>query len=122
MEVVKSQIKMKIFQSIQKSFSILGIGRSQHKFNHRILVTSLMFCLATGFNSKLLFDGIKGDFKEYANIIFVVSAAMLLNVCFSNLVFKMEKLFGLIDLFEKTVNESKLKMQLIALKCVAVKN
>lgn len=103
--------KMKLFQSIQKSYAILGISQCQPSFNIRILVASLGFGSGIILSNVFLFRDIE-NWKEFTDTIFVNSSVILVDICFSNMIFKMEKLFQFIDCCEKIFETSKLKIKL----------
>lgn len=102
---------MKLFQSIRKSYSILGISSNQDSFGDRMLLASLIFILGTTSSCVSLFSGTK-NFNEYTIAIFVNCVTLEFLICFTNLIFKMTKLFELIDFLEILVSMSELNFQI----------
>lgn len=111
---------MKLFQSIQKCFSILGISSNQSRFNGRMVSAFIVFSLGVIISTISLFIGTK-TFKEYTDEIYVACAAILFVILFTNMIRKMEKLFELIDSFEMLVEKSELKFQVINLISTKIK-
>lgn len=97
---------MKLFQSIQKSYAILGISRGQRPLNIQILAVAFVFCLSATSNTVLLFRGLE-NFSEYTDMIFAISVNMLTNIFFSNSIVNMESFFEFVDSCEKIVDKSK---------------
>lgn len=100
---------MKLFQSIQKSFSLLGISQNQSRFNDRMLLAASIFSAGTTLNIVFVFTGTK-TFREFTDAVYVACATAVFLICFAKIVFKMDKLFKLIDFIENIVDKSKLKM------------
>lgn len=97
---------MKLFQSVQKNFAVLGIIRpsqpiqTQYHFNKKILKISLWFCLEFILNGTFL-AFVACTFREYTHTIYTTSASIMVIIYYAILVFKTAKLFELIDNFEK---------------------
>lgn len=98
--------KMKLFQLIQKNLSTLGIDSHQSKCSWRkLMMTWLIFGLTI--TSSVLFLIFKAKtFEEFTNNIYITSGDSMLCIDFAIVVFKREKLFKLINDFEKFVNIS----------------
>lgn len=84
----------------------MGFDRNQRPFNRIVLMYFGVF----GF--QIIFYAIyfctKADtFKEYNEVIYVISSTMVIANCFTTLSVKMEKAFETIDQFEEIIEESK---------------
>lgn len=97
---------MKLFQSIQKSYAIVGISRGQRPLNIKSLAVAFALCSSTASNIVLLFRG-PGNFNEFTDMIYVISLNMLANIYFCYSIVNMEFFFKFIDSCEKIVDKSK---------------
>lgn len=100
--------KIKLYQSVQRSFAILGIYPNQfcqnNLLNDKILAVSFVYwtgiilvCLS--YNA--------GSFMEYTALMFEASVLIFNMICYTVLIFKVEKLFQLIDECEKIIEKRK---------------
>lgn len=98
---------MKSFQAIQKNFAVLGIDRNQSKSHKNVVMTWLTLCLATIFSAT--FFALKAHtFEEYITNIYTTSAGAMIVTILTILIFEVESLFVLINIIEKTIDESEL--------------
>lgn len=95
---------MKLFQIIQSKFAVLGITQTQsiqkQPFNQKILLAYFIYCFGWISSAVFLFQR-ANTFEEYTNNIYVTSATAIIIFCFTVVVLKMSKLFGLIEKCEK---------------------
>lgn len=100
--------KMKLYQSVQRSFAMLGIHRNHLRQNHllngKILAVSFVYwtgiiLLCLSYNTP--------SFMEYTAVMFESSVLIFNMTCHTVLIFKMEKLFQLIDKCENIIDERK---------------
>lgn len=108
-------MKMKLFQSSQEKFAILGITSDQsiknNLFNGRILAGFSVYILTVILIAVFIIHD-ANTIWEYANNIYNMSGAIIIVVFFANIVFKMRKFFALIDSCETTVAKSKFKFKM----------
>lgn len=101
---------MKLFQSVQESFAILGITLEQsvrsNPFNERILAALSSYLMRVILFTVSLFHDAE-TFSEYTENIWLNSAAILVLVAFAVMVFNKGKFFALIDNSVTVVANSK---------------
>lgn len=101
---------MKIFQSIQKNFAVLGIDRNQllqkHNTNFRNSVSLFLHCFIT-VSYLVYIVHIASTFREYIDGIFVTSAVVVSGLSMAIVVSAMEKWFNLIFSLESVIVTSK---------------
>lgn len=107
---------MKIFQYVQKLYGVLGIHRSNsnknNTWNRRKVLTYFMLVQFTG-TSIIFFLFQAKTFKEYADS-FYISATASLKVCtYTVSLWKMPKVFKLIDNFENFIQKRKFSFHFI---------
>lgn len=105
-------IEMKIFQSIRKSFEILGLNPpnsiKRHSYNARNLITIFVLSVLTiGTNMFLLFYA--KTFKELTDSFYTACSSALTVLSFVNMIPKMRKVYELLENFEKLISKSKEK-------------
>lgn len=102
--------KMRLFQSVQSFFAIVGITSYQsmqkHPFNHKILATFFSYSLTMTSYNVYLFH-VATTFWEYNDNIYMNSATMLVVIGFTIVVFNIKKLFEFIDSCEAITIDSK---------------
>lgn len=98
---------MKLFQLIQKNFSVLGITSNQTKYSRiKLVMTLIIYGLIT--TSSILFLVFEADtFDEFTNNIYITSGCVMMCIIFVIMAFKQGKLFELIDSFDKFIDKSK---------------
>lgn len=97
---------MKIFQTVQKNFGILGICRDQPRFNGKSLIACLIYGLGTILSAIFLICE-ADTFNEYTNNLYITTALAVGLFCLTNIILKMKELFALADKIEKSLDESK---------------
>lgn len=110
-------IKMKVLQTVQKNFAVLGINPKrinpkQSKSDGKIVMTWLILSLATTSSAIFLLVEAK-TFQEYTNNIYSTSAGAVLATTFTIVIFKMEKLFESIDSLEDIIDKSELVLNIL---------
>lgn len=101
---------MKVFQTIQKQYAILGIN-SSNQFTLQLPISKRVFF---GFSSFFYGIGsqfvyiyfVANGFMEYMDCICSISAAVIMCVCMAAVVFRKAILFECIDDIEKLINTS----------------
>lgn len=103
---------MKIFQTIQRQYAILGITSTsnesigKYSFNRRMLLGFILFACTTA--SQLMYICcVANDFMEYIECVGVISGSIIVFVCFAAIAFKRILLFDNIDKMEKHIDSSK---------------
>lgn len=109
-EEVFSESKMKVFQTIQKQFAILGISSprppiQKYPFNERIYFGFLLFGCSTVSKFVYIFHVASG-FIEYVECVSVISGSIIIIVCFGAIVFRKSTIFESVDLMEKLLDAS----------------
>lgn len=97
---------MKILQTVQKKYAILGICSNQSKCNRKSVLMCLIYSLGCTLSALFLFYE-ANSFQEYTNNIYITSALAMCVTFFAIVVVKMRKLFEMIDNMEKSIDESK---------------
>lgn len=91
---------MKLFQSVQENFAVIGVTSDQsmqsNAFNNRILAAVSTYTLNVALYIVFLFHD-ASTFGEYTYNIYSNSATILILICYIIVVFKMNKCFALID-------------------------
>lgn len=98
---------MKIFRSIQENFAILGVNPNQLTKKNNINVKNLISLFFHGFiiiAYLLYLARIANSFREYTDGIFATSAVLVCGASMIIIVWKMPKLFKLIDKLENVIN------------------
>lgn len=96
---------MELFQFTQNTFETVGIDSTQNPFNRKVLIIFSVCCISIISACIFLFHE-ANNFMEYSNSIYITTAYLLVTVCYTLLITKMEDTFDLIDNFESTVDES----------------
>lgn len=102
---------MKIFQTIQKKYAIVGIRSSNQStqkcpFDKKSL---LIFMMIVSLISQFMFIlVVASSFMEYSECISVLSGAILISIGSITMIFKTTALFECIDKMEKLIDTSKL--------------
>ena len=96
---------MKLFQVIQKNFTVLGIGSNQSRFNLKLLKTCLTYGLSFTSSAIFLFFEAR-SFIEFTNNIYVTTAIAVITIYFSIWMWKLQKFFQLIDNLENFFEKS----------------
>ena len=99
---------MKLFQIIQKNFAFLGIRPIQPRFNWRSVTIFHIFTLAITFSAVFLFFK-ANTFLEYAQNAYVTTTVFTVWIGFLSFLIQKQKLFQLIDDFEKCADEREWK-------------
>lgn len=107
---------MKIFQYVQKLYGVLGIhqpnANKNNTWNRRKVLTYFMLVQLTG-TSIIFFLFEAKTFKEYADS-FYISATASLKVCtYTVSLWKMPKVFKLIDNFQNFIQKRKFSFHFI---------
>lgn len=100
---------MKIFQSIQTNFAILGINRNQSVQKHNTNFKNLVSLILHGFitiSYLLYLVRIASTFREYTDGIFATSAVIVCGVSMAIVIWTMAKWFKLIDNLESIIIDS----------------
>lgn len=99
---------MKLFQNIQKNFSILVIASNQTKrIRTKLAITLIIYGLTTT-SSVLFLVFTANTFIEFTTNIYITSAFGVICIIFTVIAVKQENLFHLIDDFEKFIDKSEL--------------
>lgn len=98
---------MKFFKSIKQHFAIVGINSFQsiqkRRFNSRNV-----FVISINLTQAILYVFYEAtSFREYVMSVFVFSTLIVVNIAFPAFIWKMPKVFELMNNFEKTINKSK---------------
>lgn len=100
---------MKLFQTIQRKFAILGISPDQSiqncPFNQEIILVYIIYGSACIMSNVYLFHEAQ-NFEEYTNNIYITTAATMLLFFFTIIINKMANLFEFIDNVEKLIDSS----------------
>lgn len=106
-KVVSLDIKMKLFQTIQKNHAIVGIRSNQtHAINGRVVVTFSIYVL--GFTSCAIYLFHEANtFFEYSSNMFLTTGLIMIIVVYAIIFFKITKLFELISDCERVFDRSK---------------
>lgn len=100
---------MVLIQLINKYFAILGISSSQlqnsHKFNARARVTFLAYGSCISSNVMYIFLEVN-NLVDFVECLFMAFAAFGSSVAFTIIIWKIEKLFELLNDFENIIQES----------------
>lgn len=100
---------MKLFQTVQKNFAVLGIGRGRSKTNRKLVFTWLILSLTVAAGTAFIVFEAK-TFEEYTSDLYTTSGDAVVASMF--MVIKMDRLFELIDMIEQAVDESELDLNL----------
>lgn len=100
---------MKIFNSIQNSFLILGIHKPEPKCNRFTLKRCLILYIFTqiSFSTTLFFLIDAKSFRDYTYSLYMAATSTLYVSCFSLVIFYMEKIFQLIENLECIIGTRK---------------
>ena len=101
---------MKIFQTIQKQYVILGIGSSNHPtqkypFNRRIVFGVFIFGILFTFQSMYIIREASG-FMEYVECICTASGNIIIFICILAMILGKTKLYESIENIEKLIDTS----------------
>lgn len=107
---------MKILQTIQKYYAILGVSQSSHQlsekcpclFSERVLILFLLLecCIAAHF---MYMFRVANEFMEYVESICATSGNIIIFVCFATIVFKTTTVFQSIEIIEKLIDTSEIR-------------
>lgn len=97
---------MKIFQSAQRRFAILGIGPNKPPWNGTTLLILFIFVILISFYAVFLVN-MANTFKEYTENIYLTASMSTITFIFAVFVVKMKMMFELIDLLENCIEKSK---------------
>lgn len=99
---------MKIFQSIQKCFAVLGIEPPQfvqnHSFNLNNVLTFVILVQVIISNNVYLFRG-AANFKDFTNAFYWATTLTVAGVNFTIIFWKMMKMFDFIANLEKIIRK-----------------
>lgn len=105
--------RLKIFQTVQENFVVLGLGAVHSKqifaSKWKILMANLIFIAYTAFISVYLFHVAK-NFKECTEAIFLLVSAINCFLSYLFFIWKIHGWFGAIVGLEELVNKSVLKV------------
>lgn len=96
---------MKYFQAVQKHLTILGIDAAQRPFNQKTIIIFLLYAL----NSTFIFVFLVNEtisFREYIDAIYMTAASIAINIHFTFVAIKMEKLFAFFGTMEDIIENS----------------
>lgn len=106
----RSSQKVKILQTVQNKFAVLGICRElvtqTHLYNGRIWTAHFLLGTATVSNYLYIFHGAQ-SFSEYTQSSYFCSVCISIFLIYKILILKAKKLFETIDDCEILVNASK---------------
>lgn len=97
---------VKVFQSAQRIFSILGISSDKRPFNRTILTFVFTFGAMVCCYIVFLLS-IAETFKQYTDNIYLTASTSIITFCLVVVSCKMRVIFKLIDCAESFINESK---------------
>lgn len=101
---------MKIFQTIQAQYAILGVSSSNHSTRKYMFSTRVLFGFlligCTIVSHFLYIFYVANDFMKYVASICVASGTTLTFVSLAAIVFRKAQLFGCIDIIEKFIDTS----------------
>lgn len=108
---------MKIFQSIQDNFALLGINSCQssqkHPFNVNILAT-VIWCVFSTASYVLWFIYEADSFGDYMNSALYTFESLICIAGLSALIWKIDQWFQFIEILEITINKSELSIYIQA--------
>lgn len=101
--------KMKLYQSAQRQFALLGISSQlliqKYPFNEKILLMSFSYiCKIISFCMFMYYN--VNTFREYTDSIYVTSTVVLIVICYANVVFRVAGFFKFIDSCDEIVATS----------------
>lgn len=102
---------MKIFQTIQTHYAILGITNTTHQstqkhpFSIRVFMGFLLFGSLNVLDFVYIFRVANG-FTDYMNSICAASTSIIFSITFAAIVFRKSTLFGSIDSLEQLIDTS----------------
>lgn len=99
-----------VFLLIQKNLAKIGISKQQsqqaHPFNGKILIGTVVL----GINAILQFIFLAHDahgFRELTESIYMTSIGIAIFICYVSFAFKIDEIYGFIDVADGTVEETK---------------
>lgn len=100
LKIFEKNSKMKLYQSVQRQFAVLGINSQlliqKYPFNRTILLMFFSYiCNIISFCIFMYYD--VNTFREYTDSIYVTSTDVLVVICFGNVVFGVAGFFKFID-------------------------
>lgn len=102
---------MRIFETLQEKYTVLGVSPSQHSTQGHALNAKTLFgflLFGSSLISILLFISyVANNFMEYVQSICVFCGTIVLFVCFASIVFEMDIFCGIIVDIEKLIDSSK---------------
>lgn len=96
---------MKIFQSIQNQFAILGISSEQQILNRKIVFGLTLLGMCIVLQCAATFQP-ANEFKEYIDRVNMTSTTIIAAIIFAVVIFNIKNLFEIINMFEKLINDS----------------
>lgn len=99
---------MKILQTAQKNFEILGICSNQPRFNGKCVVAAFIYGLGAIFSTMFVIRDAE-TFQDYTNNLYITTALIVGVFCTANTIFKAKELFVLVDNIEKSFDRSKIE-------------
>lgn len=109
---VSFKARMKLFQSIQRSYAILGISSNRGRINDRMLFAAFIIGSSLILNIVSFFVETK-SFREYTDATFVTSAETLCVINCTIIMCKKLRFFEFIGHFERILDQSKLRTSLL---------
>lgn len=91
---------MKLLQSVQRQFALMGVNRQQltqkYRINHKVLLFFFSYtCNITTFSLFMYHEC--NTFQKYAESFFNISTDVLVTLCYANVVFRVDGFFLFID-------------------------
>lgn len=98
---------MKIFQTVQKSFAVLGIisNSNQSRLNKKLIKVCMICYLSGTLATAFLILEAKG-FWQYTMNIYVTTSTIMISSYFTFWIFKVEEFYALITNVEEVFNKS----------------
>lgn len=106
-----SKIKLKILQSSQKNFSILGIDLHQpvqrNPFGEKSVSIIFILCMSVALSGEY-FLNVAEEFRQFADSMYATTAMLAAIICFTADVLRKSILSEYIERLEKIINQSEL--------------
>lgn len=96
---------MEILQVTQKGIGVVGLNRTDHRFNKKTLLVLFVFALCITSQCIYIFQT-ANDFLEYTDCVYKTGTTVSVAVCYTSLVLYKSKLFKFINGIEKLANDS----------------
>lgn len=101
---------MKLFQTVQILWDIMGISSNQSAFNRKTLMGYVFYAVAIGLCLAFIFLG-ANDFMEYANASYQTVTMVFGCSCLINITFRKAEFFKFIEHCEKILNRSEYEIR-----------